>query len=134
MVEVNSMGMTLCDLNENLDCLDDIYQRKFNIIYASVGQLAFPQFTLKQKIRYNKLQESLMLTKSLDCTEVSFSFARKRYFIFTQDELIKCLQTIGIRMFQDQGNKLNCIRPIVCLPCLIMPNVSLSPISWIETR
>ena len=29
------MGMTACDLNENLDCLDDIHGRKFNIIYAS---------------------------------------------------------------------------------------------------
>ena len=29
------MGMTACDLNENLDCLDDIHQGKFNIIYAS---------------------------------------------------------------------------------------------------
>ena len=35
VVEVNSMGMTACDLNENLDCLDDIHQGKFNIIYAS---------------------------------------------------------------------------------------------------
>ena len=29
------MGMTACDLNKNLDCLDDIHQGKFNIIYAS---------------------------------------------------------------------------------------------------
>ena len=35
VVEVNSMGMTACDLNENLDCLDDIHQGKFNIICAS---------------------------------------------------------------------------------------------------
>ena len=35
VVEVDSVGMTACDLNENLDCLDDIHQGKFNIIYAS---------------------------------------------------------------------------------------------------
>ena len=32
VVEVNSMGMTARDLNENLDCLDDIHQGKFSII------------------------------------------------------------------------------------------------------
>ena len=35
VVEVNSMGMTACDLTEKLDCLDDIHQGKFNIVYAS---------------------------------------------------------------------------------------------------
>ena len=35
VVEVNSMRMTACDLNESLDCFDDIHQGKFNIIYAS---------------------------------------------------------------------------------------------------
>ena len=29
------MRMTACDLNESLDCLDDIHQGKFNIIYES---------------------------------------------------------------------------------------------------
>ena len=29
------MGMTASDITENLDCLDDIHQGKFNIIYAS---------------------------------------------------------------------------------------------------
>ena len=29
------MRMTACGLNESLDCLDDIHQGKFNIIYAS---------------------------------------------------------------------------------------------------
>ena len=29
------MEMTACGLNKILDCLDDIHQGKFNIIYAS---------------------------------------------------------------------------------------------------
>ena len=29
------MGMTACDLNDNLDCSGDINQEKFSIIYAS---------------------------------------------------------------------------------------------------
>ena len=35
MVDINSMGMTACDLNDNLDCSGDIHQGKFSIIYAS---------------------------------------------------------------------------------------------------
>ena len=37
------MGMTACDLNENLDCLDDIHQGNFNTIYVSAeAAMAFP--------------------------------------------------------------------------------------------
>ena len=45
--------------------------------------------------------------------------------LFTQDELIKCRRTIRIHMFQNQGNSSNSL--------LTLPDVSLSPISWIET-
>ena len=34
------MGMTACDLNKNLDCLDDIHRGKFNIIKASAEAAA----------------------------------------------------------------------------------------------
>ena len=43
MVKVNYMEMTACDLNENLDCLDNIHQEKFNIIYVlAEAAMAFP--------------------------------------------------------------------------------------------
>ena len=74
------MGMTAFDLNENLECLDNIHQGKFNIIYASAEAVMDKRFhnslKLKKKIRY-------LTTKSLDWTEKSFRFACKRYFIFT---------------------------------------------------
>ena len=35
VVEVNSMGMMACDVNEKLNCLNEIHQGKFNIIYTS---------------------------------------------------------------------------------------------------
>ena len=85
------MGITAFDLNENLDCLDNIHQGKFSNIYASAEAAMDKRFhnslKLKQKIRY-------LAAKSLDWTEKSFSFACKRYFIFTQDELLKCLRII----------------------------------------
>ena len=31
------MGLTACDFNENLDCLDDIHQGKFSVIYTLAG-------------------------------------------------------------------------------------------------
>ena len=35
VVEINSIGMTVCDLNEKLDCLEAIHRGKHNIAYAS---------------------------------------------------------------------------------------------------
>ena len=50
------MGMTPCDLNDNLDCSDDIHQGKFSIIYASaeaaVDKINASIIDEKQKIRY----------------------------------------------------------------------------------
>ena len=40
---------------------------------------------------FNKTWAALIVDESLDWNEVSFSFAFKRYFAFTQDKLIKCL-------------------------------------------
>ena len=67
VIEVNSMGMTACDLNENLDCLDDIHQGKFNIIYASAEAALDKRFLNSLKAKdslFNKTLAALIVDES----------------------------------------------------------------------
>ena len=62
VIEVNSM--TACDLNENLDCLDDIHQGKFNIIYASAEAALDKRFLNSLKAKgslFNKTLAALIV-------------------------------------------------------------------------
>ena len=83
--------------------------------------------SLKAKDSITKYWHRLLLTKVW--TELKGAFlSLAKDTLFTQDEfnLIKCLRTIRIHMFQDQGNSSNSL--------LTLPDVSLSSMSWIETR
>ena len=67
VIEVNSMGMTACDLNENLDCLDDIHQGKFNIIYVSAEAALDKRFLNSLKAKdslFNKTLAALIVDES----------------------------------------------------------------------
>lgn len=59
VVEVNSMGMTACDLNEKLNCLDDIHQGQFNIIYASAEAAMDKRFLDALKSKDSLFNENL---------------------------------------------------------------------------
>jgi len=59
VIAVNSMGMTACDLNENLDCLDDIHQGKFNIIYASAEAALDKRFLNSLKAKDSSFNKTL---------------------------------------------------------------------------
>ncbi|KAK2548487.1 hypothetical protein P5673_031268 [Acropora cervicornis] len=59
--------MTACDLNENLDCLDDIHQGKFNIIYASAEAALDKRFLNSLKAKdssFNKTLAALIVDES----------------------------------------------------------------------
>lgn len=67
VVEVNSMEMTACDLNEKLNSLDDIHQGKFNIIYTSAEATMDTPFlnTLKSKdFLFNENTAACIVDKS----------------------------------------------------------------------
>lgn len=59
MVEVNSMGMTACDLNEKLNCLEEIHQGKFNVIYASAEAAMDKRFLEALKTKDSLFNENL---------------------------------------------------------------------------
>ena len=59
--------MTTCDLIEIVDCLDDIHQGKFNIIYASAEALMDKHFhnSLKAKDSlFNKTLAALIVDET----------------------------------------------------------------------
>ena len=67
VVEVNSMEMTACDLNEKLNSLDDIHQGKCNIIYTSAEATMDTPFlnTLKSKdFLFNENTAACIVDKS----------------------------------------------------------------------
>lgn len=128
VIGVNSMGMTACDLYENLDCLDDIHEGKFNIIYVSAEAALDKRFLNSLKAKdslFNNFGGAYCRRKAyfrnLDWTDVSYSFNSlfilKMLYIDTHDKLIKCLGTIRIHFCFNTSNAL-----------LTLPNVSLSPI------
>ena len=59
VVEVNSMGMTACDLNEKLNCLEEIRQGKFNVIYASAEAARDKRFLEALKTKDSLFNENL---------------------------------------------------------------------------
>ena len=59
VVEVNSMGKTACDLNEKLDCLDDIHKGKFHIVYAPVEAAMDKRFHNSLKAKDSLFSENL---------------------------------------------------------------------------
>ena len=84
VVEVNSMGMTACDVQEKLNCLDDIHQGKFNIIYAWAEAAMDKHFlkVLKAKdLLFNENMAACIVDESnsgnLDGAEVSLITAVK---------------------------------------------------------
>ena len=67
VIEVYSIGMTACDLNENLDCLDDIHEGKFNIIYVSAEAALDKRFLNSLKAKdslFNKTLAALIVDES----------------------------------------------------------------------
>ena len=61
------MGKTACDLNENLDCLDNIHQGKFNIIYVSAEPALDKHFLNSLKAKdslFNKTLAVLIVNES----------------------------------------------------------------------
>lgn len=53
------MGMTVCDLNEKFDCLEDIRRGKFNIVYASAEAAMNRRFIDSLKSKNFAFNESL---------------------------------------------------------------------------
>ena len=51
VVEVNSMGMTACDLSEKLGCLEEIHQGKYNIVYSSAEAAMDKRFVNSLKLK-----------------------------------------------------------------------------------
>ena len=51
VVEVNSMGMTACDLSEKLGCLEEIHQGKYNIVYSSAEAAVDKRFVNSLKLK-----------------------------------------------------------------------------------
>ena len=45
------MGMTVCDLDEKLDCLEEIHQGKYNIVYASAEAALDKRFVDSLKLK-----------------------------------------------------------------------------------
>jgi len=59
VVEVNSIGLTACDLNGKLNCLEDIHQGKFNVIYASAEAATDKRFLEALKTKDSLFNENL---------------------------------------------------------------------------
>jgi len=53
------MGMTACDLNEKLNCLEEIHQGKFNVIYASAEAAMDKRFLEALKTKDSLFNENL---------------------------------------------------------------------------
>ena len=60
VVEVVSMGMTACDLNEKLDCLEEIHQGKYHIVYASAEAAMDKRFLDSLKLKDSLFNENLV--------------------------------------------------------------------------
>lgn len=60
VVEVVSMGMTTCDLNEKLDCLEEIHQGKYRIVYASAEAAMDKRFLDSLKLKDSLFNENLV--------------------------------------------------------------------------
>jgi len=59
VVDVNSMGLTACDVNEKLNCLEDIHQGKFNEKYASAEAATAKPFLEALKTKDSLFNENL---------------------------------------------------------------------------
>ena len=98
------------------------------LFYVSAeAAMAFPSSIKSKRFdRYlTKLWQRLLSTKSLDWTEVSFSLACKRYFIYAGwiNKMPANYQNPHVSGSRKFAKFLR-----------TLPDVSLSPISWIETR
>ena len=59
ILEVNSMGISACNLSEKLQCLEEIHSGKFNIVYASAEAAMDKHFVESLKSKDSSFNSNL---------------------------------------------------------------------------